>query len=46
MFQKLPVNSFKWIDDVSKIDEDFIKNCDEDEDSGYFLNLDIEYPIE
>ena len=25
MSQKLPVNNFKWIEDTSKIDEDFIK---------------------
>ena len=26
MSQKLPVNNFKWIEDISKINEDFIKN--------------------
>ena len=26
MSQKLPVNSFKWVKKVSKLDEDFIKN--------------------
>ena len=26
MFQKLPVNGFKWIEDLSKINQDFIKN--------------------
>ena len=44
MSQKLPVKDFKWIEDVSKIDEDFIKNYDEDEYIGYFLDADIEYP--
>ena len=29
---------------MSKIDEDFIKNYDEDGDIGYFLEVDIEYP--
>ena len=34
--KKLPVNGFfKWIKKVSKIDEDFIKNCDEDGNIGY-----------
>ena len=28
---------------MSKIDEDFIKNYDEDGDIGYFLEVDIEY---
>ena len=46
MSQKLPVGGFKWIDEVSKIDEDFIKNNDENSDIGYFLKVDIEYPKE
>ena len=46
MSQKLPLSSFKWVKNVSKIDEDFIKNYDEDGDIGYFLNVDIEYPRE
>ena len=37
MLEKLPVGGFKWIKDVSKIDEDFIKNYDENGDNGYFL---------
>ena len=44
MSQKLPVNGFKWIEDVSKIDEDFIKNYDEDCDKGYILEAGVEYP--
>ena len=32
MSRKLPVNSFKWIKNVSKFDEDFIKNYDADID--------------
>ena len=46
MSQKLPVKDFKWIEDASKIDGDFIKSYDEDENIGYFLNADIEYPEE
>ena len=30
MFQKLPVNAFKWKKAVSEFDEEFIKSCDED----------------
>ena len=37
MSKKLPVNGFNWIKKVSKIDEGFIKNYDEDGDVGYFL---------
>ena len=32
MFQKLPVNGFKWINDVTEIDGKFIKHYDEDSD--------------
>ena len=34
MSEKLPKNGFKWINDVTKIDEKFIKNHDEDSDKG------------
>ena len=46
MSQKLPVDSFKWIeiDDLLKFDENFIKNYDENSDKGYTLEVDIEYP--
>ena len=44
MSQKLPVNGFKWINDVSEIDEKFIKNYDEDNDKGYILGVDVKYP--
>ena len=44
MSQKLPVNGFKFVRKVSKIDEDFIKNYDEDTDKGYILEVDVEYP--
>ena len=43
MEQNLPVGGFEWIRDVSRIDEDFIKNYDENSDIGYFLKVDIEY---
>ena len=46
MSQKLPVRNFKWVRNVSRIDEDFIKNYDEDKDVGLFLNVDVEYPKE
>ena len=42
--QKLSVNSFKWVIYVSKIDEDLIKNYDEDSDTGYILEVDMKYP--
>ena len=46
MSEKLPVDGFEWIEDLSVIDEDFIKNYDEDSNVGYFITVDIEYPKE
>ena len=42
--QKLPVNGFNWINDVTEIDEKFIKNYDEDSDKGYIHEVDVKYP--
>ena len=44
MSQKLPVNGFKWIKKLSKFNEDFIKNYDENSNKGYILEVDVEYP--
>ena len=44
MSQKLSVNGFKWVNNVSEIDEDFIKNYDVADDIDSFLEVDIEYP--
>ena len=46
MSQKLPARNFKWIekDDISKFDEEFMKNFDENSDKVYILEVDLEYP--
>ena len=46
MSKKLPVNGFKWFDSniISEINEDFIKNYDENNDKGYILEVDIKCP--
>ena len=46
MSQKLPVNGFKWVKQkkLSKFNEDFIKKYDEDSNTGYFFEVDLEYP--
>ena len=44
MSKKLPVNGFKWENDLSRFNENFIKNYNENSDVGYFLEIDIEYP--
>ena len=43
MSQKLPVNGFKWAEELSEFDERFIKNYDEYINKEYFLEVDIEY---
>ena len=42
--KKLSVNGFKWENDLSTFNENFIKNYNENSDVGYFLKVDIEYP--
>ena len=44
MSQKLPVNGFKWINNVTEINKKFIENYDEDSDNGYILEVDVKYP--
>ena len=44
MSKKLPVDGFKWVDDLSMFTEDFIKNYDEEGDVGYLLAVNNEYP--
>ena len=44
MSELLLVNGFDWIEDLSKIDEDSIKNYDKDSDKGYILEVDVKYP--
>ena len=44
MSQKSPVSGFKWVNDLSKFNEDFIKNQNENSNKGYFLEVDVEYP--
>ena len=43
MSKKLPVNGFKWFGS-NKINEDFIKNYNENDNKGYILEVDVEYP--
>ena len=44
MSQILPINGFKWVEDLSEFNESFIKNYDENRDRGYFLEVDVEFP--
>ena len=46
MSQKLPLTDFKRVkqEELSKFNEDFIKNYDENSNEGYILEVDIDYP--
>ena len=46
MSEKLPVDGFVWVEDISEVDENCIKHFDEDSDVGYFIEADIKYPKE
>ena len=41
MSQKLSVNSFKWVEDISGFNEDFIKSYNDNDDERYFFEVDI-----
>ena len=44
MTEKLPVRGFKWINDISIIDEDFVKDYNKNDNKGYILDVDVDYP--
>ena len=44
MPQRLRANNFKWVEDISEFNEDFIKSYNDENDEGYFLEVDSQYP--
>ena len=45
MYEKLPINGFKWVNDISGINKKFVKSYDKkNSDKGYILELDVDYP--
>ena len=45
MSEKLPINGFKSVNDISGISEKFVKSYDnKNSDKGYMLEVDIDYP--
>ena len=44
MSKKLPIDNFKWSDDEETFTSEFIRNYDNDSDTGYLLEADIDYP--
>ena len=45
MCQALPTGQYKWENDLSKFTTEFILNLKDDQDIGYILEVDVEYPI-
>ena len=43
MSKKLPLNGFKWTDS-GEINEEFIKNYNENDNKEYILEVDVRYP--
>ena len=44
MSQYLPTGGFSWVEDLSKFNEDFIKNLPDHQVTGYYLEVDLSYP--
>ena len=45
MSEKLPINGFKWVNDISRINEKFVKSYDKkNSGKGYILEVDVDYP--
>ena len=40
----MPINGFKWVNDISRINEKFVKSYDnKNSDKGYILEIDVDY---
>ena len=45
MSEKLPITGFKWVSDISGIDEKFMKSYNKkNSGKGYILEVDVDYP--
>ena len=45
MSEKLPINGFEWVNDISGINKKFVKSYDKkNSDKGYILEVDVDYP--
>ena len=46
MLQYLPTGGFKWMDEDKTVEEwqNFIMNQNNEQDKGYYLKVDLEYP--
>ena len=43
MLQKRTVNNLEWIEDVSQLNEDFIKSYNKESDKRYFFETDVQF---
>ena len=46
MSEKLTIKGFKWMVDISGIDENFVKSYNKNSSKGYVLKVDVDYPSE
>ena len=46
MPQRLSLGGFKWVEETSQFNEDFIKSYNEDGDIGYSIEVNAQYPNE
>ena len=44
--EKLPVRGFRWMTDISRMDEEFVRSYDKNDIKGYILEVDVGYPNE
>ena len=45
MSEKLPINGFKWVNGISRIDKKFVESYDnKNSDKGYIREVDVDYP--
>ena len=46
MTEKLPVRGFRWVNDIFEINEKFVKSYNKNSDTGYILEVDVDYSNE
>ena len=44
MSEKLPMNGFKWVNDIFEINEKFVNSYNKNSDKSYILEVDVDYP--
>ena len=44
--EKLPIKGFKWMVDISGIDQNFVKSYNKNSGKGYLLKVDVDFPRE